>query len=86
MNKGTELFKVVKDNATSLFDWGKYYEKDGQVIMPVSVWLHYIKAVPGFETNKCRNHQIILENSQRNISATVRKWMEKLTGAIILSL
>ena len=26
-----------KDNATPLFDWGKYYEKDGKIIMPVSV-------------------------------------------------
>ena len=25
------------DNVTPLFDWGKYYERDGRVIMPVSV-------------------------------------------------
>ena len=30
-----------KDNATPLFDWGKYYEKDGRVIMPVSVQAHH---------------------------------------------
>ena len=30
-----------KDNATPLFDWGKYYEKDGQVMMPVSVQAHH---------------------------------------------
>lgn len=26
-----------KENATPLFDWGKYYEKNGKIIMPVSV-------------------------------------------------
>lgn len=30
-----------KDNATPLFDWGKYYEKDGRMIMPVSVQAHH---------------------------------------------
>ena len=30
-----------KDNATPLFDWGKYYEKDGRIIMPVSVQAHH---------------------------------------------
>lgn len=26
-----------KDNATPLFDWGKYFEKNGRIIMPISV-------------------------------------------------
>lgn len=30
-----------KDNATPLFDWGKYFEKDGRIIMPVSVQAHH---------------------------------------------
>lgn len=30
-----------KDNATPLFDWGKYYEKDRRHIMPVSVQAHH---------------------------------------------
>ncbi len=30
-----------KDNATPLFDWGKYYEKEGKIIMPVSVQAHH---------------------------------------------
>lgn len=30
-----------KDNATPLFDWGKYYERDGRIIMPVSVQAHH---------------------------------------------
>ena len=30
-----------KDNATPLFDWGKYYEKDGKVMMPVSIQAHH---------------------------------------------
>ena len=30
-----------KDTATPLFDWGKYYEKDGRMVMPVSVQAHH---------------------------------------------
>lgn len=30
-----------KENATPLFDWGKYYEKEGRMIMPVSVQAHH---------------------------------------------
>lgn len=30
-----------KDNATPLFDWGKYYEKDGRIVMPLSVQAHH---------------------------------------------
>ena len=30
-----------KDNATPLFDWGKYYEKDGKLLIPVSVQAHH---------------------------------------------
>ncbi|MEG0367020.1 MAG: CatA-like O-acetyltransferase [Coprobacillus sp.] len=30
-----------KDNATPLFDWGKYYEKDGKIILPISVQAHH---------------------------------------------
>ncbi len=30
-----------KDNATPLFDWGKYYEKDGKLIIPISVQAHH---------------------------------------------
>ncbi len=30
-----------KDNATPLFDWGKYHEKDGRLVMPISVQAHH---------------------------------------------
>lgn len=30
-----------KDNATPLFDWGKYYDKDGKTYIPVSVQAHH---------------------------------------------
>lgn len=30
-----------KDNATPLFDWGKYVERNGRLIMPVSVQAHH---------------------------------------------
>ncbi len=29
------------DNATPLFDWGKFYEKDGHIVMPLSVQAHH---------------------------------------------
>lgn len=30
-----------KDNATPLFDWGKFYEKDGRLLLPFSVQVHH---------------------------------------------
>ena len=30
-----------KDNATPLFDWGKYFEKEGKVLLPFSVQAHH---------------------------------------------
>lgn len=30
-----------KENATPLFDWGKYYEKSGRTVLPVSVQAHH---------------------------------------------
>ena len=30
-----------KDNATPLFDWGKYQEREGRITMPVSVQAHH---------------------------------------------
>ena len=30
-----------KDNATPLFDWGKYYENDGIIRIPISVQAHH---------------------------------------------
>ena len=30
-----------KDNATPLFDWGKYFERDGKWILPFSVQVHH---------------------------------------------
>ncbi len=30
-----------KGNATPLFDWGKYFEREGRVLMPVSVQAHH---------------------------------------------
>lgn len=30
-----------KDQATPLFDWGKYYERDGKTLIPVSVQAHH---------------------------------------------
>ena len=36
-----------KDNATPLFDWGKYYETDGKLVLPISVQAHH-SFVDGF--------------------------------------
>ena len=57
LDKSTELFKVSfpwvsfshishtesgkKDNAIPLFDWGKFYEKEGKIFMPFSVQVHH---------------------------------------------
>lgn len=30
-----------KDNATPLFDWGKYYERNGRLLLPFSVQVHH---------------------------------------------
>ena len=30
-----------KDHATPLFDWGKYYEKNGRIMIPISVQAHH---------------------------------------------
>lgn len=30
-----------KDHATPLFDWGKFYEKDGKIYLPFSVQVHH---------------------------------------------
>lgn len=30
-----------KDNATPLFDWGKYFERNGKTILPFSVQVHH---------------------------------------------
>ena len=30
-----------KDNATPLFDWGKYYIRDGRTYLPFSVQVHH---------------------------------------------
>ena len=43
-----------KDNATPLFDWGKYYEKDGRVVMPLSVQAHH-SFVDGIHIGKFAN-------------------------------
>ncbi len=30
-----------KDNATPLFDWGKYFERDGKIFIPISIQAHH---------------------------------------------
>ena len=30
-----------RDNAVPLFDWGRYYEKDGKIMLPFSVQVHH---------------------------------------------
>ena len=30
-----------KDNSTPLFDWGKYYEKDAHILIPISIQAHH---------------------------------------------
>lgn len=34
-----------KENATPLFDWGKYFERDGKILLPFSVQAHHLFVV-----------------------------------------
>ena len=43
-----------KDNATPLFDWGKFYEKDGKILIPFSVQVHH-SFVDGVHIGKLAN-------------------------------
>lgn len=43
-----------KDNATPLFDWGKYFERDGKIILPFSVQVHH-SFVDGLHIGKLAN-------------------------------
>lgn len=43
-----------KDIATPLFDWGKFYEKDGKILMPFSVQVHH-SFVDGVHIGKLAN-------------------------------
>ena len=53
-----------KDNATPLFDWGKYYEKDGRVVMPISVQAHH-SFVDGVHIGKFAERLQIYMNESR---------------------
>ncbi|MDO5548028.1 MAG: CatA-like O-acetyltransferase [Eubacteriales bacterium] len=44
----------TKDNATPLFDWGKYCEKNGRIVMPLSVQVHH-SFVDGIHIGKFAN-------------------------------
>ena len=35
------FFYGYSQTTTPLFDWGKYYEKDGKVMIPISVQAHH---------------------------------------------
>lgn len=37
----SHTFNGNKENATPLFDWGKYYNKDGKMILPFSIQVHH---------------------------------------------
>ena len=43
-----------KDNATPLFDWGKYFERDGRMLLPFSVQVHH-SFVDGVHIGKLAN-------------------------------
>lgn len=43
-----------KDNATPLFDWGKYYEKDRKIVFPFSAQVHH-SFVDGVHIGKLAN-------------------------------
>jgi len=37
----SHTFNGNKENATPLFDWGKYYNNDGKMLLPFSVQVHH---------------------------------------------
>lgn len=37
----SHTFNGNKENATPLFDWGKYYNKDGKKMLPFSIQVHH---------------------------------------------
>ena len=54
-----------RDNATPLFDWGKYYEKDGKVFLPISIQAHH-SFVDGIHIGKLAEKiQIYMNGNQR---------------------
>ena len=54
-----------RDNATPLFDWGKYYEKDGKVFLPISIQAHH-SFVDGIHVGKLAEKiQIYMNGNQR---------------------
>lgn len=50
------------DNATPLFDWGKYFERDGKTLLPFSVQVHH-SFVDGVHLGKLANS---LQNDLNN--------------------
>lgn len=43
-----------KESATPIFHWGKYYERDGKILMPFSVQVHHA-FVDGLHIGKLAN-------------------------------
>lgn len=56
-----------KDNATPLFDWGKYQERNERIIMPISVQAHH-SFVDGIHIGKFANELQEYMDSFKNIS------------------
>ena len=53
-----------RDNATPLFDWGKFYERDGKLLLPFSVQAHH-SFVDGLHVGRlAENLQSWLNNYQ----------------------
>lgn len=52
-----------KDNATPLFDWGKYFEREGHVILPFSIQAHH-SFVDGLHVGKLA--ELIQKKLQQN--------------------
>ena len=53
-----------KDNAVPLFDWGKFYEKNGKILLPFSVQVHH-SFVDGIHIGKLAE---LLQNYLSDIS------------------
>lgn len=57
----SHTFNGNKENATPMFDWGRYYDKDGKLMLPFSIQVHH-SFVDGIHIGK------LVEKIQRYIN------------------
>ena len=51
----SHTFAGKSDKSNPMFDWGKYFEKDGKVLIPFSIQVHH-SFIDGFHLGKFVEH------------------------------